>query len=363
MEYLGNRFKVMEKINSGEYLDDFLGMDFQSASTKVLMRKVRISSEDTRNCETITKEFDSLKGLNIPGIPRFIDGDAQMATTNEIWLIHEYFESTTLKDSIARGDAFPMEQVFYITEELLKILDSLRSPYPPIIHRSINPENIIFDKSGNVYLSGFGDIKAIMAKNNSFAPKVVDVYVAPEYTDFLTPKSDLYSLGVTLLHMILGIDPASLPRMGKKIQIPKDFSFDKNYIKFIDMMIDPNQNSRFRDTKMAIEVLSKIKTGEIAEGDFSLKRDTNDGHATGYDKYLLEKEVFVKPSVNFGMHRRGMGNYAYRPPKDEYSYTVQDDLSIKKVLIEKKGMHPIEKVSLILGILGFFATVGFMYLR
>ncbi|MGB7339294.1 MAG: protein kinase [Phototrophicaceae bacterium] len=81
-----------------------------------------------------------------------------------------------------------------------------------VIHRDIKPENILLDLEGNAFLTDFGiavDLRnqdSVNMENISFGSPD---YVAPEQLKdkIITPRSDIYSLGIMLYELLAGERP------------------------------------------------------------------------------------------------------------------------------------------------------------
>jgi serine/threonine protein kinase len=100
---------------------------------------------------------------------------------------------------------------------LLDALEYLHSQSPPIIHRDIKPANIKLSPRGEVILLDFGISKggktstthltmsgsSIQAYSPTYAPLE---QIEGQGTD---ERSDLYSLGITLHHLLTGAVPST----------------------------------------------------------------------------------------------------------------------------------------------------------
>ncbi|MDX2162299.1 MAG: protein kinase [bacterium] len=82
-----------------------------------------------------------------------------------------------------------------------------------IIHRDLKPSNILMDEAGNAYLTDFGLAKMTgdTSQNLTKTGTIVGtpVYMSPEQLrgEAVSPRSDIYSMGVIMYHMLVGKPP------------------------------------------------------------------------------------------------------------------------------------------------------------
>ncbi len=88
-----------------------------------------------------------------------------------------------------------------------------------VIHRDLKPSNILLDDGGNAYLSDFGLAKMVgstvnLTKSGNLVG--TPAYVAPEQVrgEVADVRSDIYSLGILLYHMLVGRPPFELSEQG-----------------------------------------------------------------------------------------------------------------------------------------------------
>ncbi len=82
-----------------------------------------------------------------------------------------------------------------------------------VIHRDLKPSNILLDEAGNAYLTDFGLAKMTTGGESDLTKTGTivgtPVYMSPEQLrgEVVTPRSDIYSMGVILYHMLVGRPP------------------------------------------------------------------------------------------------------------------------------------------------------------
>ena len=113
------------------------------------------------------REKEILYDLTKRNHPNIVKLYADFEENNKAYLVMEYIEGTTLKnyrkDNSIKGYV-AQKEVINILTQLLKILEFLHDKCH-IIHRDINPNNIIIQKDGNIKLIDFG-ISAYLENSN-----------------------------------------------------------------------------------------------------------------------------------------------------------------------------------------------------
>ena len=99
------------------------------------------------------------------------------------------------------------------------MLSYLHAQHPPIIVRDLKPGNIMVTPEGDVFLIDFGIARTYKAGKQSNTENLgTAIYASPEHhghgqTD---ARSDIYSLGATMYHLLTNVEPAPMetPRPG-----------------------------------------------------------------------------------------------------------------------------------------------------
>jgi len=136
-----------------------------------------------------------------------------------VYLAMEYVDGTDLKrvnaKLRARREALPFELACFITAEVLRGLhhahtctDGDGNPLE-IVHRDVNPSNVLISQSGHVKLTDFGVVRMRERVQSKTEPGLVKgkyAYLAPEYIAGgpCSVRTDLYAAGVMLFELLTG---------------------------------------------------------------------------------------------------------------------------------------------------------------
>lgn len=172
-----------------------------------------INKDDKENDDNdLLVEPNLLKKLQHPSLPRIVD---IVESKNKFLIIEDFIDGTSLQNLLAQVGKFPEEKVLKWAKELSEVLKYLHGQKPnPIIYRDMKPGNIMLTKEGNIKLIDFGiarEYKENVSSDTTYLG--TRGYAAPEQygTHQTDERSDIYSLGVTLYHLITGKGPDEPP--------------------------------------------------------------------------------------------------------------------------------------------------------
>ncbi|MGK7899190.1 MAG: serine/threonine protein kinase [Xenococcus sp. (in: cyanobacteria)] len=243
--------------------------------------------------DILEKEIKILKQLNHPRIPKYIDS---FATDDGFCLVQEYKDAP----SLAEVRTFTPTQIKTITLSILEILVYLQQQIPPVIHRDIKPANILVDGENNAYLIDFG-FSRIGGEDlsGSSVVKGTPGFMPPEQLrGRLTLASDLYSLGMTAICLLCGMDSSNIANY-----IDNDYQVNfrslvsgisNQFITWLEKIVQPNPNNRYSNAQDALEALQII---EIIPSTFELKQaqlpDKNSNLTQKIFQWLTLKQTII----------------------------------------------------------------------
>lgn len=127
---------------------------------------------------------------------------------NQLLMFMEYVEGTTLENLMQSGP-LPVEKAVDFIAQVLIALSYAHSR--GVIHRDLKPANMMITPSGVVKLMDFGIARMAADRKLTQTGSTVGslYYMSPEQIQGmdLDPRSDLYSLGVTLYELVTGARP------------------------------------------------------------------------------------------------------------------------------------------------------------
>ena len=177
----------------------------REVAVKMILRGQLASQADRERFEA---EAQAAARLDHPGIvPVYEVGEID----GRPYFSMKYVGGTTLAQLLAEGPLPPREAATILTKVARAIhFAHMRG----VLHRDLKPSNILLDEQGEPHVTDFGLAKQITGAETLTKTGAVlgtPAYMAPEQAagqrGAVGPRSDVYSLGVILYHMLTGRPP------------------------------------------------------------------------------------------------------------------------------------------------------------
>lgn len=157
-----------------------------------------------RQMKLLTTESAVAKRLEHPNIIKFHD---VVVEENRAYIVMEFVDGQPLDQFCSFDRMMPIHRTVSIVFKCCLALDYAYRQ--GIVHRDIKPANIMIDKDDNVKITDFG-LAINVNKKSHDSTFIMGVgspaYMSPEQIKSypLNQKTDLYSLGVVLFHLLTG---------------------------------------------------------------------------------------------------------------------------------------------------------------
>lgn len=211
--------------------------------------------DEWKGIDLFRREITVLKGLNHPGIPKYVRHVEVEDDGLRIYLIQEFVDAPSLEQ--IRATPADLE---HIARGVLEILFYLQSFSPPLVHRDIKPSNILY-RAPDVFLIDFGAVQLVTPSDEGGSTIVGTTGFMP-YEQLMgraVPASDLYALGMTLVRLATGRAPDTLPvhKMKTLWENQLVLTLRPAFKGFISRLIEPIVDDRIQDASSALKLLNE----------------------------------------------------------------------------------------------------------
>ena len=216
--------------------------------------------------------------------------------------VMEYIEGETLKDYLDSKGKLNEEEIGGLLEQMLSALEYAHEQ--GLVHRDIKPSNFMVSPQGKLKLMDFG----IAKQTNPGSPEYTitgtnqrmgtAMYMSPEQiheTRSVTPRSDIYSLGVVLWQMVTGKKPYSTETLSafqlqlKIVNEPLPLT-GTNWDNLIQKATEKDSQHRYADINSIRSAWQKV------QNDFNERRNSGDKTVIEQQKEKLVSKTAKEPT-------------------------------------------------------------------
>ena len=198
---LSGRYVLEEQLGSGGMAEVYRARDKlldRPVAVKILHAEYR---SDVEFVERFHREAQAAAKLSHPNIVSIYD----VGTYGEDhYIVMEYVRSKTLKDKIREEGPLDILTAVSIASDIANGLCHAHANN--IVHCDIKPHNILMTGDGHAKIADFGIARAVTESTLTDSGNIVGSvhYFSPDQAQggTITPKSDIYSLGVVMYEML-----------------------------------------------------------------------------------------------------------------------------------------------------------------
>ena len=343
---LRERYRSLRLLGQGGFGRTFLAVDeSESSKPRCVVKQLfpQQQNERQRASRLFRQEAQRLRSLEAHSqIPDLID---YFEIDNQQYLVQEFIDGKDLAVALKSDKTSSPEAVVELLGSLLPVLQFMHEHQ--VIHRDIKPANIIRrDRDQQLFLVDLGAAKVATGTALVRTGTMIGSaeYTAPEQ---LRGKavfaSDIYSLGMTCLHLLTGVSPFNLYNADEGRLVWQDYlkaPIDKRLSQVLARMTTVATRQRYGSAR---EVLQELKG-------FSVLRTITD--PVSLSKPLspsVSKQSLIKAFTPANRHTLKSGSLEHSTLKDEFKtipVKLQSDLQETPPLRFIQGSSPPVKSSL-----------------
>lgn len=278
---LQNRYRALQLIGQGGFGRTFKGIDESQSSQPYCAIKQFWVEPHSRSREKAAELFkQEAKRLELlgehPHIPTLKD---YFVESKEQYLVQEFISGCNLAQELSETGAWTESEVRELLLELLPLIQFVHSHN--LIHRDIKPENIVRRQSDRTLtLVDFGAAKMVTEATGNKTGTVIGsaAYTAPEQLKGKAVfASDIYSLGVTCIHLLTQVHPFNLFDSGENLWNWRHYlsnPVSEQLGRILDKMLEGAINQRYQSAGI---ILKDLQSQPIEGKDLSPKNSHNTG--------------------------------------------------------------------------------------
>lgn len=202
------KYRVLSEIGRGGMSVVYLAMDTRLNKQWAVkeIRKRGSGKNDEIVVNSLLAEANLMKRLDHPALPRIVDIIDNGVT---IYVVMDYIEGESLDKILMEYGAQSEETVINWALQIADALSYLHRQKPSIIYRDMKPANVMLKPEGNIKIIDFGIAREYKEQNLADTTVLgTKGYAPPEqYSGQTDPRSDIFALGMTMHHLLTGIDP------------------------------------------------------------------------------------------------------------------------------------------------------------
>lgn len=265
---IDGKYEILKEIGRGGMSIVYLAMDKRLNKQWAVkeIRKKGSGKNDEIVVNSLLAEANMMKKLDHPALPRIVDIIDNGVT---IYVVMDYIEGESLDKILNEYGAQPEERVVGWAKQLCDALSYLHSQKPPIIYRDMKPANVMLKPEGNIKIIDFGIAREYKEQNLADTTVLgTKGYAPPEqYSGQTDARSDIFALGMTMHHLLTGVDPRSGEAYAPVRQWNPELSEGIEII--IDRCVEPAAENRYQSCS---DLLYDLEHPELITKGFKKKQ-------------------------------------------------------------------------------------------
>jgi len=268
-------FDVHKEIGQGGMATVFLAThkaSHRKCALKILFPK---HTKNAKFVERFIREGKLLKEFECESIAKGYEYGKAGKENPLYFMSMEYIDGPSIQDLLDRDGPFDEQKAIYVITEAARALAYMQER--GVVHRDVKPDNIMWASDGRVMLVDLGFATMI---RKDLAGQYEDEtcgtvqYISPEQAKGMADldiRADIYSLGATLYHMVVGELPFSgkdsMEVMAKQVMeglnqhTLKGGKISVHMHYFIEKMMSKERDFRYQTAREVVDDITEVLEG------------------------------------------------------------------------------------------------------
>jgi len=243
---IDGKYEILKEVGRGGMSVVYLATDTHLNKNWAVkeIKKKGSGKNDEIIVNSLLAEANLMKRLDHASLPRIVDIIDNGIT---IYVVMDFIEGESLDKVLNEHGAQPEELVISWAKQICDALSYLHSQKPPIIYRDMKPANVMLKDDGNIKIIDFGIAREYKEQNLADTTVLgTKGYAPPEqYSGQTDARSDIYALGMTMHHLLTGVDPRNGEAYASVRQWVPELSEGIEAI--IDKCVEPAAENRYQN--------------------------------------------------------------------------------------------------------------------
>ena len=272
---LFDKYRIIQQLDKTNYVTVYLGEHLYTSEYVLIhiMNPYAITKLDSERTRFLN-EMKIIRNFEHSSLLRVYDAGEY---DNTVCIVFEYFDGILLNKYIEQNKTLDTKKALNIIEQIATGLRYALSFN--VLHRTLRtPSVLVLEQDGKLQIKLIDFAMAYIIDYNSFANNDIDYsfgFIAPETTGVLDrpvdQRSDLYSLGIILYHMLTGclpfhsdtMDNMVYKHLAAKVKPPEEInpSIPPDISNIITKLINKDPDLRYGTANELISDIDRYLSG------------------------------------------------------------------------------------------------------
>ena len=258
-------YTIYKRLGEGGYSQVFMVKHNMQSENQFAMKVFH----ESVNADSVIDEYKALSKLKHDNIVKFRWNGKLL--NGQFYTLMEYLEGENLK-AYAKGEKrLAAHRVYQLAQSVLSALVAMQEHDPPIFHRDIKPQNIMWDQNKRFVLIDFNVASAVesnLSHVGTYPYLAPDLILDGTRVNWNT-SADTFALGITLYELACKQYPWSgkMPEIHTEPAAPQTHQpqLAPEWAAFLLKAVQPEQNKRFSTAREMLEALNAIDPEKLLQ--------------------------------------------------------------------------------------------------